>query len=289
MPANTELPSAVVPPTVAPGTASAQTLPAQTTPAVLITGGSAGIGLALALQFAHHSKLRVILVARRSGALSVAAEVVRQHCGTAALTLALDVTSPAAIAEIEQLLAANRLHLEVLVNNAGIGLAGRFDAHTCAQIDDVIALNIAALTRTTRHFLPDMVARGSGGILNIASLGGMTPGPFQAVYYASKAYVISLTQALAAECRGQNVRIAVIVPGPVETGFHARMGAESAYYRRFFLAPTADFVGRVAYRGFRWGRTTIIPGAGWTALGLVMKFAPHTVVVPVVHWLLRPR
>jgi uncharacterized protein len=260
-----------------------------TAPAVLITGGSAGIGLALAQQFARHSRLRVILVARRDGSLAAAALRLHQHGHIEPLTLALDITSDQAIPEIERLLTGHGLHLEVLVNNAGVGLSGPFGSHAAADIDHLIALNIAALTRLTRYFLPGMVARGSGGILNIASLGGLTPGPFQAAYYASKAYVISLTQALASECRGQGVRIAVVAPGPVETAFHAGMGAETSYYRRFMWAPTADFVARVAYRGFRWGRTTIIPGMTWTALGVVMRLAPPAIVVPVVKWLLRPR
>jgi uncharacterized protein len=267
--------------------------PSSTSPATLVTGGSEGIGLALALQFAADTKRlpqrRIVLVARRSDALAVAAAAVHQHHGVTPLTLALDVTAPDAIATIDQLLASYGLHVDVLVNNAGIGLSGPFAEASPATIDQLMALNMAALTRLTLHFLPGMLARGTGGILNVASLGGLTPGPFQATYYASKAYVISLTQALRAECQGQGVRIAVVVPGPVETKFHQRMGAETAYYRRFIHAPSAEFIARVAYRGFRWGRTTIIPGWGWWALAVTMKLAPLTVSVPVVRWLLRPR
>ncbi len=123
----------------------------------------------------------------------------------------------------------------MLVNNAGIGLSGRFDDHSHEEIEALLALNVTALTRLMRHVLPQMRARGRGGVLNIASLGGYVPGPHQAVYYASKAYVISLSEAVASELAGTGVRVAVVAPGPVATGFHAAMGAENARYRAWLL------------------------------------------------------
>ncbi len=260
-----------------------------TQPAVLITGGSEGIGLALAHEFAADPRRRIILVGRRAETLAIAAAVIHQRHGTTPLILPLDVTTADAIPQIEQLLAAHELHLDVLVNNAGIGLSGAFAEASPDAIEELMTLNMAALTRLTRHFLPGMLARGTGGVLNIASLGGLTPGPFQAVYYASKAYVVSLTRAIRAECAGQGVRIAVVAPGPVETRFHAKMGAESANYRRLIPAPSAEFIARVAYRGFRWGRTTIIPGWSWSMLAMTMKLSPLAVSVPIVRWLLTPR
>jgi uncharacterized protein len=265
----------------------------QTTPAVLITGGSDGIGLGLALAFdrdpSWNSTQRLVLVSRNADALARAAETVHQQRGTVPLVLALDVTAGNAIAVIEQLLATQGLHVDVLINNAGIGHAGAFTEATPDHIEQLLALNIAALTRLTRHFLPDMLARGTGGVMNVASLGGLTPGPYQAAYYASKAFVISFTRALQSENAGQGVRIAVVAPGPVETQFHRRMGAESAFYRRLIPAPSAEFVARVAIRGFRWGRTMIIPGWSWSVLALTMTHMPAAVTVPIVRWLLRPR
>jgi uncharacterized protein len=258
-------------------------------PAVVITGASEGIGFALAGTFATNPVHRIVLIARHHGALATAAAAIQRRHGTAPLILALDVTAADAITAIERLLHEHSLHVDVLVNNAGIGLAGPFAEASPATIEQLTTLNVLALTRLTRHFLPGMLARGSGGVLNVASMGGLIPGPFQATYYASKAFVISLTRALRSECRGQGVRIAVVVPGPVETKFHARMGAETAYYRRFMRAPSAEFVARVAYRGYRWGRTTIIPGAVWSVLAVAMQYAPHALSVPIVRWLLRPR
>ena len=105
-----------------------------------------------------------------------------------------------------------------------------------------------------------MKARGAGGILNVASLGGYAPGPYQAAYYASKAYVLSLTEALAAEAAGSGVRICVVAPGPVETRFHAKMGGEGAFYRSFIRAQTPKAVAASAYRGFMLGRRVVVPG-----------------------------
>jgi uncharacterized protein len=225
---------------------------------------------------------------RRADALAIAADAIARQ-GLRAVILPLDLTAPHAVAGIEQFLSVHRLHVDVLVNNAGIGLSGAFAEASPEALEQLLALNISALTRLTRHFLPGMLTRGTGGIINIASLGGLTPGPYQAAYYASKAFVISFTRAIRAECVGQGVRIAVVAPGPVETLFHQRMGAEAAYYRRLLPAPKADFIARVAVRGFRYGRTMIIPGWSWSLLALIMAVAPLAITIVVVRWLLRPR
>jgi uncharacterized protein len=260
-----------------------------TTPAVVVTGGSEGIGLALAQQFARDPRHRIVLIARRPDALAQAVSLVRPQHGSPVLTLALDLTASDADLAIDRFLAANGLHLDILVNNAGIGLSGAFADAAPDAIDRLLTLNVVALARLTRHALPGMLARGRGGIMNVASMGGLTPGPYQATYYASKAFVISLSQAIRAETVGLGVRIAVLVPGPVETRFHALMHADTSYYRRFMHSPSPDVVARVAYRRFQWGQTTIVPGFSWSFLALCMKLAPRAVAMPIVRWLLRPR
>jgi hypothetical protein len=139
-----------------------------------------------------------------------------------------------------------------------------------------------------RHFLPAMRVRGEGGVLNVASLGGYMPGPYQALYYASKSAVISLSEAVAAEVSGTGVRVTVLAPGPSPTGFHAAMGAEGALYRRLLPAMTPERIARSAFRGFMLGRRVIVPGVFNTALAWLVRVLPHPLTVPIVAWLLDP-
>jgi short-subunit dehydrogenase len=168
---------------------------------VLVTGGSEGIGYALARRFAAAGN-DVMLVARRPDPLREAADRIRAEFKVEAIAAPADVTAPDAISVIEAALAANRAYADVLINSAGMGLAGPFHDHPPEKVMQLIDLNVGALTRLTRHFLTGMLVRGRGGILNLASLGGYAPGPNQCVYYASKAYVLSLSEAIAAETAG---------------------------------------------------------------------------------------
>ncbi|HJZ44586.1 MAG TPA: SDR family oxidoreductase, partial [Hyphomicrobiaceae bacterium] len=256
-------------------------------PATVVTGASRGIGLALARRFAEAGDT-IVLVARRAGPLEDAAAALARDHRVKTVPVALDITATDAPAAIEQALADHGLYGDRLINNAGIGLTGAFFAHDAEDIDRLIALNVTALTRLTRHALGEMRARGRGGILNVASLGGYTPGPYQAAYYASKAYVISLTEAIAAETAGAGVRIAVLAPGPVATGFHAAMGAEAALYRALIPALSPERVARAAYRGFMLGRRVIVPGVLGTPMAYALRIIPHPILVPLIGVLLDP-
>ena len=185
----------------------------------------------MARQFAR-GRHDLLLIARNTEPLEAAVAAIRADAKVEVVALALDVTAPDAIARIEAELARHGAYADVLVNSAGIGLAGPFLEQSPGEIDQLVELNIRALTSLTRHFLAGMRARGRGGVLNLASLGGYAPGPYQAAYYASKAYVISLSEALAAETAGEGVRVCVLAPGPVATPFHARMQGESGLYLR---------------------------------------------------------
>lgn len=257
-------------------------------PATVVTGASRGIGRALAERFARKGH-DVLMIARGETELAATADDVRRSAAGRILTLAADITSPDAAASIEAALAAERTYLDILVNNAAIGLGGPFEAAGPEAIERLVGLNIAAPTRLIRHALPAMKARGRGGILSIASLGGAVPGPYQAAYYASKAYLLSLSEAIAAECRGSGVRVTVVAPGPVETRFHTDMGADHALYRRLLPALPPERVAASAYRGFMLGRRVVHPGIVAPLAAFAVRLLPHGVTVPIVAWLLDNR
>ena len=262
----------------------------QGAPAVVITGGSEGIGLALAHRLLADG-LTLLLVARKDENLAAAKTALeaRAKGDARVLTLALDVTVAQAPDLIADALRRHGLYADIVINNAGIGLGGEFVSHSQDVIDRLIELNVTALTRLTRHFLPDMCVRGRGGIINVSSLGGYGPGPLQAAYYASKAYVTSLTRAIAHETRGLGVRVVTLAPGPVETLFHSRMGAGTAFYRYFIPGQSPDAVARAAWRGYRWGQRIVLPGLVAPVLALAMKVSPAILVAPIIAILLRPR
>jgi short-subunit dehydrogenase len=257
-------------------------------PAVLVTGASEGIGLAIARKFAATGQT-IVLVARRPEPLAEAAATIRRVQGTDAFPIPLDVTRADAADVLERELTNRGLYVDVLVNNAGIGLAGEFMQQDPHRIAALIDLNVRALSLLARHFVPAMCHRGRGGILNVSSLACYAPGPYQSAYYASKAFITSLTEAIAWETRGLGVRVAALVPGPVRTRFHARMGTESAWYRRLILAAHADSVAWAAHLGFRWGRTVITPGLLTLGTALAMRLTPHPLSLPIIGWLLKPR
>ena len=262
--------------------------PAGLQPITVVTGGSQGIGRALALEFAALGN-PIMLVARGAASLAEAAKAIEAATNIKVFTVAADLSTPAGIAAVDEALAANNGYCDVLVNNAAMGLAGPFAEHDDAAVDQLVDLNVRALTTLMHRHLPGMLARGRGGILNVASLGGYLPGPHQAVYYASKAYVISLTEAVAAENRGLGVRISVLAPGAVDTAIHKEMGAESAHYAALAGLMGPAYIARRAMRGFRWGLTVIIPGLHYRALAHLVRVTPHPILVPVTGWLLKRR
>lgn len=257
-------------------------------PVTVITGGSEGIGLALAREFARLGQ-PLLLVARSADALASAKNTLAAERGIEVLTVAADLTQQAGVAAVLAALAARNATCDVLINNAGIGLSGPFEHHDGRGLARLVNLNVAAVTLLMHAVLPGMLARGRGGILNVASLGGLAPGPWQAAYYASKAYVVSLTEAVAWETRGLGVRIAVLLPGPVVTQFHHRMGADSAYYLSLLWPLRPECIARAAWRGFRYGGVRIVPGVVSKVLCVALWLVPNMVLVPIVGWLLKQR
>ena len=257
-------------------------------PATIVTGGSEGIGLALAHAFARDGNV-LVLVARDEVALQSAAAAIRNSHAAEVATLSLDLTRLDSDATLARFLDGQRLYADVLINNAGIGAAGPFVDDDPVRLATLLDLNVRALTLLTRRFLPAMCARARGGLVNVASLGGYAPGPCQAAYYASKSYVISLTHALAHEVRGRGVRVLVVSPGPVDTRFHARMGADNSHYRWLLPSASSEAVARATLRGYRWGRREVFPALFTGPLALVMRLSPRSVSSPIVGWLLHRR
>lgn len=196
-------------------------------PTALVTGASGGIGEALARQLAARGS-DVILVARTQSKLDILAHELRERYGVRAEVVALDLTRPEAPQLLEDEVAARGLTVDFLVNNAGFASYGEFHRSNRRQELDMVGLNVTTLTDLTHRFLPGMVSRGRGRVMNVASTAAFMPGPLMAVYYATKAYVLSLSEALNEELRGTGVSVTALCPGPVETGFQARAGMEES-------------------------------------------------------------
>ena len=257
--------------------------------ATVVTGASEGLGFHLAKQIAREGRV-IVLLARSVDMLGDAADQLRRLFPQARVICEpLDVGEPDAPARLDALLVHHRLYLDVLVNNAGIGLGGEFAEIDQARLDELVATNVVAVTRLTRHYLPAMRARARGGIMNLASLAAFTPGPWQAPYFASKAYVLSLTAAIGAECAGQGVRVCAIAFGPVQTRIHQKMGATRTYYRLLLPAAPADRMARLAWRAYRLGRRVVVPGFLNSILAWSARVMPFEVLLPVVGWLMKPR
>lgn len=260
----------------------------ETVPVAVITGASEGLGLALAHEFAR-ARHALLLVARTRPALAAAATDIAQATGADVHIHAADISTKEGCGSVERALDEYGLHAEFLVNNAGIGLSGPFVENGSDDLMRLADLNMRALTDLTRRLLPGMIARGSGGVLNVASLGGFLPGPYQAAYYASKAYVISLSEALAYEVAGTNVRVSVFAPGPLGTRFHERMDAENDIYIRFMGLMSVEQAAQSAYGNFMRGRKVIVPGLINFISAQFLRILPHTLLVPFAAWLLRRR
>lgn len=247
----------------------------------LITGASAGIGAELAKIFGEH-KHDVILVARRQDALEALAGQIEGRSGVRVSVFPADLAEPGAPAELFEAIRGAELDVDILVNNAGFGLGGEFTETDLDTELRMIQVNITALTYLTKLFLPAMVQRRSGGILNVASTAAFQPGPLMSVYYATKAYVLSFTEAIAEELRDSGVTVTALCPGPTATEF-AEI-AHVAQSRLFALAVgDARSVAKVGYNSLQRGVRVAIPGAQNKLMAQARRFAPRGVVTRVVR------
>lgn len=245
-------------------------------PAAIITGASSGIGRELARIFAANGHTTV-LVARRAEPMLVLADEIAAAGKPRPLVLAIDVTAADAAARIAAFLAEHDLEAGYVVNNAGFGLVGRAAALDRGAQLAIIDLNVRALTDLSLAFV-EQLARHKGGILNVASLAGFVPGPGSAVYYASKAYVLSFSDALLAELKPRGIRVTTLCPGPVPTEFHLRAGAPGEE-KAGLLTRSADVVALAGYKALMAGRRSVVVGWPNQAVAIASRLLPRGLVL----------
>lgn len=241
----------------------------------LVTGASGGIGLEFAKLLAQ-AGYDLALVARSRGKLESVAAELRNTFGINVQVVVCDLARPGAAHDV----LTHVPECGVLINNAGFANNGKFAEMAEGTTIEEIQLNIVALTQLTRLYLPGMIERKDGKILNIASTAGFLPGPNMAVYYASKAYVISFSEALAEELRGTGVTATVLCPGATESGFHARARTTATLLHKFGLAKAAD-VAKAGIEGLMRGKPVVVPGITNKLVALSPKITPRRLLVKV--------
>lgn len=261
------------------------TASAESRPAVVVVGASRGIGRSIARVAAREGGAVVLVARSREGLAEAAAEI--GAAGAEPFTVVLDLMA----GDVAQLLQAeldrSGLYCDVLVNSAGIGLRG---AATLLPVEDqirIVDLNIRALSELTLHFLKGMAARKRGGVLNLGSIASFTPGPGMAIYYASKGFVRSFSEALYTEMRPIGVTVTCACPGPVATEFLELSGAGKSMLFKVLPRLDADYVAERAWRGFRAGRRLVIPGMSAKLTALASSVVPSTLMLPLIARLQR--
>ena len=242
----------------------------------LITGASSGIGLELAELFAADGS-DLVLVARREDRLKELADRLESEHGVKVHVLPKDLSEPKAPDEIFAQLKKEKIQVDVLVNNAGFGVKGIIPEIDLDQQLDMVQVNVKALTHLTRLFLPGMIERGYGGVLNVGSLAAFQPGPNLAVYFATKAYVLSYTEALAEEISNPDIKISCLAPGPVRTEFGEKSDLEDSLLFKVSLMDSEPVV-RAGYEGFRKGKVIVIPGLKQQIVPFLNRFTPRSMV-----------
>lgn len=252
---------------------------------VLITGASSGIGYELSKLFARDG-YHLVLTARNETRLQEIAHDYRERYGSQVTVIAKDLAHSDAPQEILQALEQAAITIDVLVNNAGFGLYGEFtEIDTQGELDE-IQVNITALTYLTRQLLPGMLARRSGSILNVASVAAFVPGPMMAVYYATKAYVLSFSEALSAELKGTGVTLTVLCPGLTASNFIERSSMNKATLVQQAFIPIMDSatVARLGYQGMKRGKRRVVTGIANQILATLPRFFPRTVVADTMKF-----
>ncbi|NOX36683.1 MAG: SDR family oxidoreductase [Calditrichaeota bacterium] len=253
-------------------------------PVALVTGATTGIGYELSKLLAADG-YSLILVARNSNLLQQRQKELEADYGISVQPIALDLARPDAVKVLTDRLKDRLSDIEILINNAGFGKLGAFWETDPETVVDMIQVNVTALVALTRAILPYMLQQGKGSILNVASTAAFSPGPYMAVYYASKAFVVSFSEALADELRGTGVTVTTLCPGPTRTEFQIRAGQDPQ--KPFPILPmmSAGAVARVAYRSLKRGQRMVIPGLMNRLSVLSSRLMPRRLSSLIIKWI----
>ncbi len=248
----------------------------------LITGASNGIGYELAKLFAN-DRYNLVLVARTEEKLIQVAEELTKNSGVKVEIIVKDLSIPTAPAEIFTKVQQAGIKVDVLVNNAGFGTYGFFYETDIVTELQMLQLNVVSLTHLTKLFLKDMVKQGSGKILNVSSGAAFQPGPLMAVYFATKAYVLSFSEAIANELEGTGVTVTVVCPGTTASGFQQRAAMEESKLVTSQKVMDAETVAKISYRGLMANKTVVVPGVKNKLLAEAVRFTPRKMVVKIAR------
>lgn len=240
----------------------------------LITGASSGIGRAIAFELARDGYHLVITAKNADQLQQVAQELSTVRPGISVIPIAKDLTKPGAAHELYSEVEGKAIHIETLVNDAGVGQWGEFASIPFDKYRYIIRLNVEALAELTSLFLPRMLERGSGRILNLGSVAGFQPGPLLAVYHATKAFVVSFSEALAEELKDRNITVTCLCPGPTATHFFERADMEEAWIVQKGHIMSAEDVARVGYKALKDGERVYIAGAPNKVLTFMRRVIP---------------
>ncbi len=246
-----------------------------TRPVAVVTGASSGIGRAFALALADRG-YDLVVVARDAARLETLADEIRDAYGAQAEVLSADLSDPSSLLEVETRVADAGRPIDLLVNNAGFGTSGAFAALPIAREQQEIQLNVVALVRLTHAAIDGLVARGRGGVINVASIAGYQPTPGNAVYGATKAFVMSFTQAVHEELKGTGVKCMVLAPGFTRTEFQVRAGFDSSEVPGFLWQDAATVVGH-SLRAYDRGRAVCVPGPLNAATAAFTAVTPQSI------------
>jgi short-subunit dehydrogenase len=240
--------------------------------------------LELARLFAQ-DRYNLVLVARREERLHEIKREVEQNYGVHVEVLVKDLSKPEIPDEIFREIKKRNITVDVLVNNAGLGRHGKFVKNDWRDHDEVIQVNIVALTHLTKLLLLEMVERKNGKILNVASTAAFQAGPLMSIYYATKAYVLSFSEALANELKGTGVSVTVLCPGTTATEFHKSASQENSRLVRWRKLPSAVSVAKYGYQAMKRGQVLAIPGLMNKFMTQLVRWAPRKLVIKAVRFL----